>query len=894
MTDTASSPAPLEPGLELGPYRLVEKIGQGGMGVVWKAVDTALDREVALKFLPEFLAGDRERLARFQREAKVLAALSHPSIAAVHGLHEEGGRRFLAMELVPGEDLSRRLARGPLDMDDVLAVARQLAEGMEAAHESGIVHRDLKPGNIMVTADGRVRILDFGLAKAMEEGPSAADTSLSPTLTAPATRTGMVLGTAVTMSPEQARGRPVDRRADIWAFGCVLYEMLCGERVFSGETVSDILAAVLRADPDWGRLPASVPPAVRRLLERCLEKDPRRRLRDMGEARIALEDAAAGVDPAAPADRPGAGTGPLSASLGPGRTLVLGVGILAAVAVAFLAGVSLRPEVPPPAVVKYSIPLVSIDPSQARTPGLAFSPDGGRLAYIDGTIHVRELDRLESRALPGTDRAHTLEWSPDGMWIAYSSGRRLMKVAAGGGDSIQLADLPREMSYAGGICWLPDRRLIFTTGGSGLMQVSEDGGRPEPWVQPAEGEDDFHNCAALPGGAGILTIPHGRAGEGTISLVTAGSRRLILTEEDQDVQTPAWSPSGHILYRKEPTNAGIWALPFSLREMEATGGPFLVAAGGYTPDVSPRGALAYLTSAVGEATRLILVDQQGAEIEEIGDPEAFVGAPLLSPEGTRLAVSIQAEGSDDVWVYDLRRGSRTRLTFATGNESPQAWTPDGERLVISHGQSEDLTLVRADGTGTPESIGRGWHASFSPDGRRLAFASLGRETSYDLWYRDMREGSEPEPFLRTEALEMWPRIAPDGKFVAYQTNASGRTQVILRPFPEGEGQWQVSDEEGFWPVWSPTGDRIFYLGGGRLWETEIRTEPAVALGTPRALLDASWQAHTYVVDWPAPFDIAARGEEILFFLRKPVVPEGVAPPAVTVVLNWAEEFSSAR
>jgi serine/threonine-protein kinase len=746
MTEPGSPTNPasttLRPGMEIGSYRLSSKIGEGGMGVVWRAEDTALGRDVALRFLPGQLVEERERLARFRRAAQSLAALNHPNIASIYGFHEEGGRPFLAMELVPGEDLARLLAAGRLPVKDAVAIARQVAEGMEAAHDAGFVHRDLKPANILVTPAGQVRILDIGLARALEGEGSAVEASMSPTLTTPATRDGVILGTAAFMSPEQARGRPVDRRTDIWAFGTILFEMLSGARAFTGETVSDTVAAILRTEPDRDRLPATTPPALRRLIGRCLEKDPRRRLRDMGEARIALEDVAAGAGRA----------GLVSATPATGKIVVIALGFLALVAVAFLAGANMKRGAGRLEVVKFTVPLGSEDHLLIGSASAAFSPDGRRLAYTLDRLYLRVLDQTESHVLPGTDRARKPAWSPDGEWIAYGSGRRLLKIAASGGSPIQIAELPREFSYAGGICWLPDDRILFTTGDSGLLQVPAQGGHLESWADPREGEDALHNCAMLPGGAMVLTIPHDASGEHTISLVGAMERRDLITEPEHDLATPAWSPSGHILYRRNSLNPGIWARPFSLREMKVTGQPFLVAPDGFSPAPSTGGALAYFTSKGRESEQLVQVDREGRTIRTIASAARF-SAP--------------------------------------------------------------------------------------------------------------------------------PQISPDGRYVAFQSNASGSTQVIVRPFPTGEGQSQMSNEEG---------DRVFFLGSGRMWETEIRFEPRVSLGTPVALFSPEHLTRTFVLDWPAPFDVSGRGDQTRFYLTRREIPVGTDPPALVVALNWAEEF----
>jgi serine/threonine-protein kinase len=687
----------LESGQMLAHYRLVEQIGEGGMGVVWKALDTTLDREVAVKVLPDEFAGQAERLARFEREAKLLASLNHPHIAAIYGIHESAGKRFLAMELVPGEDLSQRLTAGPLAVAEALPLALQMAAALEAAHENGVIHRDLKPANIKIsggpshglpvsTAAGSVRpgssvagsgpgasasagtvpgvgvtgstnvkILDFGLAKALEESAPATDVTQSPTLTVAATQAGVILGTAAYMSPEQARGLAADRRADIWAFGVVLFEMISGKRLFSGATVSDTLAAVLRAEPQFDDLPATASPGLRRLLRRCLDKDPRRRLQSMGEARIALEDIVSGreetgaVMPAAAAAPPRR-LSPVSLLTG----LVLGA-VLATTA--FWA---LRPAPPEPRLRKIALPLAGDDSGLNAEP--VISPDGTQIIFrSERALWVRRLDQWESRKLEGTEDAESPFWSPDSLWLGYGKDGKLWKFSLEGGQATTLCDLPSD--YGSG-AWLPDGTLLFAPNAGPLYAVSEKGGDPRIYLDIEEGKvSDYHEPHVLPGGRGIVTVAHRRPeGADTLELVVDGERRTLLQLPQTWLGYPTYSASGHLLYERTRSNDGIWAVPFSLETLELTGEPFMAVAGGSVPTVSGDGTLVHLMGASG-LFEMVWADRDGSVGEVVGQRQERIWSPVLSPDGRRVAVSGVENNNSDIWIHDLERGTKTRLTF---------------------------------------------------------------------------------------------------------------------------------------------------------------------------------------------------------------------------------------
>jgi len=857
----------IEPGQTLLHYRVVDKIGEGGMGVVWRATDTTLDRDVAIKILPNAVAGDQERLLRFEREAKLLASLDHPNIATVHGLLTDGDLRFLAMELVRGEDLSERLARGPLSADDTVAIGRQIAAALEAAHEAGVIHRDLKPANVIVTDDNKVKVLDFGLAKSVEAAAGGGDVSASPTLTTPATVTGMIMGTAPYMSPEQARGQQVDRRADIWAYGCVLYECLTGHRLFTGDTVSDTLAAVLRAEPDWSELPSHCPPALERLLRRCLDRDPLRRLRDIGEARVALEG---------PLDEP---TAVAQGAAGTARSRFFAP-VAAIVLAALSATIAWKlHEGEPPPLRKFFDSSLTSDVGPWDTVGPAISPDGARLAFVrDRSLWIRELGDLEARSVPESEGATGLAWSPDSRWVAYTVGMQLYKVDTRGAAPIAIGQLPGGMSTSGGTAWMADGTLLLSTGGSGVLAVPSQGGDPANYLDPGENENDFHDVAALPDGHSILFVVHGEQGASVLATYDGEERRTLLELEGQWLRDPVYSPSGHVIFHRTRSNVGLWALPFSLERLEATGAPFLVAPGGAAPSVSGEGTLVYLKGAASRKRQLVILDRAGETIRTAGEPLDGMRDPALSPDGARIAVSAESASQRDIWIYDIESGTRNRLTLASSDAFYPRWFPDGERLAFICEEPPAICVRRADGSGETERIDVDASEELDVDssGRLLMYNKNGRGTRVDLWLYDLDEESDT-PFLDTPDYESAPRFSHDGRFLAYIAWELGEAEVFLREFPGKTGKWQVSSAGGSMPIWSD--DEIFWSEGSELWARSVSVGSGVKLGAAERLLRSDG------FDWG--YDVSRDGEQIVIGIT---AGERV-DRGVVIVQNWFAEFS---
>ena len=871
-------------------YRLAEKIGEGGMGVVWKAHDTSLGRDVAIKFLPEAFCRDAERLARFEREARLLASLNHPGIAGIFGLHEADGQRFLAMEYVPGEDLLAVLRRGPLPLDEALGVARQVADALEAAHDQGVIHRDLKPGNIRITPQGKVKILDLGLAKAFDPtgAPvSSASASLSPTVTSLGTVAGVIIGTAAYMSPEQARGKGVDRRADLWAFGCVLYEMLAGRQTFSGETVTDVLAAVVMRDPDWSLLPAATPPRVRRLLERCLRKDPARRLRHAGDAALVIEETLSGATEAEtlPA-KPAAASPRLSAVL---PWAIAGLSIAAA-----LAALLWRPAPPPallgaPVALSARIPDGTLLPITDERQILALSPDGSKIAFIasDGTVarlYVRNLALSKAVAIAGTEGASDPFFSPDGEWIGYYNNGRLMKVSVKGGTPITIL---ANLGLSRGATWTPDGTIIFMRDAiSGLWKVPSSGGRPEELTKldAAQNERTHRWPAVMPDGDHVLftvgTFAHpGDYEESTIDAVSLKTGQRVRVYDGASYARPG--PQGRILLSRggsvisaacDPATLAIQGTPDSV----LSGVEGEVPSGVVYMDIARNGTIAYVEGPdASEKYEMIWIARNGT-IEPLAFPPGDYRLPRLSPDGTKVVMMVGAGrgAPSDVWVQDLRAGTMSRLTF-NGTGGPAAWSADGSQIVFG-GTTEGRAFIaarRGDGAGEVKELadlGRVPSASinfWTPDGARIIFTQQSAATRADLL--SLVPGQpKPTPFIAGDAFEMAGDLSPDGHWLAYTVNLTGTPEVYVEAFPVSKGKWQVSAEGGM-PRWSRRGDEIYFVRGMQMMAAKVRTGDTF-VAEPATPLFAFPAGAEPIIEMSTPYDVAPDGR-FLMARRKGVV-----------------------
>jgi Tol biopolymer transport system component len=872
-------------GQKLGSYEILSLLGKGGMGEVYRARDTKLKRDVAIKILPDEFSRDPERVSRFQREAEALAALNHRNIAAIYDVQEANNTRFLIIELVEGDTLADCIKRGPLPIKEALDIAKQISEALEAAHEKGIVHRDLKPANIKLTPEGSVKLLDFGLARVFEDNPAAADPSNSPTLMSRSSP-GVILGTAAYMSPEQARGKTVDKHADIWAFGVVVYEMLTGGPLFKGEDVSEILAAVIKEEPKWDRVPVT----AQRMLRKCLEKDPKQRLRDIADA-WALLDAAPAAQPVSR------------------RRSWLGWGVAALLFVVLLVSVPLalvhfreKPSVAEP--VRFQIPM----PEKVTLGAGAFalSPDGHQLVFApagsDGVtrLWVRSLDSLEARQLPGTEGAGQFPpfWSSDSRFVGFAAGGKYMKVPVSGGPAQTLCELPGTL---GASAWNRDGVILMGANPGGLWRVPESGGVPSPvtTVDPSRQEQYHGKPAFLPDGRHFLYYRVSSNAEYAGTYI--GS--LELKPEHQDGKrllpgplgaqyVPSSDPGvGYVLFLREAT---LMAQPFDTRRLELTGeavpiaeqvGNNSVITGFFS--ASENGMLAYRGGG-GGGRQLRWLDRQGKELSRAGDPATYSDI-ALSPDATRVAI-FRAESPFDIWLFEFVRGVSTRFTFTPAVERFPVWSPDGMRIAfasnrgsrwydlyqkVANGAGEDELLFKSDQNKTP--------TSWSRDGRFLFYHSTDPKTKVDLWALPLDGDRKPISVLRTEFNEGLGSFSPDTRWIAYLSDESGRVEVYVRPFsssaagsPPVTGKWQVSKGAGqALPFWRADGKELYYLAADRkMMAVELTTSPTFKAGVPQALFDAP----------PPPFgqDMTADGKRFLFVT--PVVGDAQAP--ITIVLNW--------
>jgi Tol biopolymer transport system component len=860
-------------------YRFIAKLGQGGMGEVWRATDSKLGRDVAIKILPETFAQDPDRMARFRREAQVLASLNHPNIAMIHGVEE----RAIVMELVEGPTLADRIAQGPIPLDEAQTIAKQMAEALEYAHERGVVHRDLKPANVKITPEGRVKILDFGLAKAASNEAPALDPMSSPTLTMRATQMGVILGTAAYMSPEQAAGKPVDKRADIWSFGVVLWELLSDRGLFDGETATETLADVLRAPIDFDRLPRETPPAIQALLRRCLDRDPKTRLRDIGEARIALEERAAALPARVDVARPA-----------PARFRPWIAGVSAAAALAFGA-LYLRRPAEQPRVLKLNL-LPPEKSTLAPNAIPAISPDGLRIAFVAMTgsksqLWVRDLDSLASRALPGTEGASSPFWSPDSRTIGFFAGGQLKKIDAAGGPALTLCE---SLSGRGG-AWNQNGVIVFNPGyGYGLFRVPASGGARSPLttLDQTAGETSHRYPWFLPDGKHVLYVAGAtdRANENIwVADLDSKDRRRVMAASSN----VAYAPPGFLLFARERT---LMAAPFDRAAAQVTGDAFPVAenidhsTSSYTGQgqfsVSNNGVLVYSTGRSAGAIQLTWFDRSGKSLGTVGPP-GEVNWPGLSPDDKTVAVfrDDPQTGISDVWLHDLVRNSSYRLTsHPKGISMFPLWSPDGAYVAYSstwEGTSKEYRKA-ASGAGGEELLYAPQPSvradDWSRDGRYLV--GEGGDTSGvgNLWVFPLFGDRKQYRFLHSEFHERHARISPDSRWLAYATDRTGRDEVYVTSFPTAGAQTQVSTEGGTFPFWSRDGKELFYLSPSRqLMAAGVKLGREITAEIPKALFEVHYASSSGNT---SRLDVSKDGRFLI------PVEHDTSTQSMVVVVNW--------
>jgi Tol biopolymer transport system component len=892
----------LRAGVRIGPYEIIAAIGAGGMGEVYRARDTKLNRDVALKILPEAFAADHDRLTRFTREAQTLASLNHPNIAQIHGLEDGTSVRALVMELVEGPDLAQRLAAGPIPVDDTIAIARQIADAIEAAHEQGIVHRDLKPANIKVRDDGTVKVLDFGLAKAFESSGSpapATPSSLSPTYASPAaTGVGVILGTAQYMSPEQAKGKTVDKRADIWSFGVVLYEMLTARALFQGETTSEVLATVIMRDPDLSPLPADLPVSLRYVIARCVVKDPKLRLRDIGEVRLALAGSfapyAAAAAPETPTSRGGRWLVALSA--------VLAL-VLAATSVALWRAGARAPTEP---LISFEVqPPDQTTLMLVARPSVALSADASKLAFTavakgQSRLYLRSLGEITARVLPGTEGGSNPVFSPDGTKIAFFVAG-LLKTTTLDGTVLTVTEAGGDGDPRG-IAWLTDGSLVFAGVAAGtIMQVAAAGGAPRAitTLDEGKGERTHRWPAALPNGKVLFTIGTRDSPDNydrsTIEAVdpATGARTVVL-----EGASSARYAAGHLLFVRESV---LYAVPFDPDTLTTRGTPVQVLRGvnGDTTTgashlaIADTGTIAYAPGTALSANRLVWVDRQ-AKIQPLDLPQGLFFDPRLSPDGTRVAVVWQTltGGTGDIWVGDLARNAFTRLSFSGSTLSP-VWSADGKTIYYAAigGNGNRTTLMRkpADGSRDAEPIveidARAYLREVAADGTSALIDFMDRSTGAEntqIAKLALAANAKPELLVQTPFDEYGGRWSPDRRWLAYQSEESGRSEIYVRDMSDG-GRWQVSTAGGEEPQWSHDGRELYYRNESQLMAVALDTRTTFTPHTPTVLFEGVYNLRS---DTGISYTVAPKGDRFLMIRLS----EQNAASTVTVVTNWFGEL----
>jgi len=889
----------LNPGTKLGSYEVVSQIGAGGMGEVYRARDTRLDRIVAIKVLPTHLADRPDLRERFEREARTIASLNHPHICTLHDIGRQDGIDYLVLEYLEGETLATRLLKGPLPIELVLQFAIEVADALDKAQRKGITHRDLKPGNIMVTKAG-TKLLDFGLAKLRQEAAPATPLSQLPTAANKdaVTQQGTILGTLQYMAPEQLEGKTeeIDARTDLFAFGTVVYEMATGKKAFEGKSQASVIGAIMKEDPPpISSLQPMTPPALDRVVKKCLAKERDDRWQSAKDLTDELKWITGAGSEASKAALP-------AATASQQRKIPVAVAGLVAATVAVITGLAiwlLKPAPPssPEPVSRFTITLPPGDRLGASdNQFLALSPDGRRLAYVATRgsaqqLFLRGIESLEATPIPGTEGANAPFFSPDGQWVAFFAESKLKKVPIAGGPPVTLA-ATAGANIPGGT-WGPDGNIIFANGNlADLAQVSEAGGTPKQLttLDIAKGEIAERWPSLLPGGKAVLFTGFGgvnSAGNLEVSVAVLGTaeRHSLIPGGTQST----YAPTGHLVYVQGGT---LMAVPFDSRRLQVAGPSFPIlegvmrsgATGGvYQYAISTNGTLAYVAGQNQDDRQMVWVDRRGKE-ELLAAPPRVYGYPRLSPDGRRIAVGIEGQ----IWMYDLARGTLTRLTFQ-GINANSAWTPDGKRLAFqsSNGGPLNLSLQPADGSGAPERLTnrevRQAPSSFSPDGQLLAFVETTPNTGMDIWILRMSD-RKAQPFLQTPANEGGPQFSPDGRWLAYSSNESGRTEIYVQPYPGPGGKWQISNDGGAEPMWNPNGRELFYRNGNKMMAVDVSVQPTFTPGNPRVLFEGQYLPTGAALPY---YSVTPDGQR---FLMVKASEQEQAATQINIVLNWFEEL----
>jgi len=869
-------------GTQVGIYKITALLGKGGMGEVYRARDTRLDRDVAIKALPEEFAKDSDRLSRFEREARLLASLNHPNIGAIYGFEEFSGTRFLVLELVEGNTLADRLQQGAISLDECLKLGIQISEALEAAHEKGVIHRDLKPANIKVTPDGKVKVLDFGLAKAFATDENSVNVSNSPTLTMAATQQGIILGTAAYMSPEQARGKNLDRRTDVWALGAVIYEMLTGKQAFEGEDVGDVLATVVKTDPDWNLLPKNTPDSIRTLLRRCLRKDRRQRLGDAGTVRIELEEALAS---------PGAGAGfqdgPRRRSVSVTTAVLVGIVAIAAFAIGTRVNNVPNGQQPASPMARLNLSLPPGTDFSIRPAPVVISADGTQVAFIAvrggvEQLYLRRIDEFDSRPLKDTTGALGPFFSPDGKWLGFFADGKLKRVSTSGGVVETLAD-----SDSAGGSWGADDTILFLNKGN-FFKIPAAGGTPQRVALEERAGSRFQSPELLPDGDAVLftmsTAAVSTADERSIEVlnIKTGERKTLL----QGGYNPHYLASGHLIFLRSQT---LMAVPFDLDRLELKGTPVPLIDGlrqGYAGAVftcSRTGTCVYIGGGTAAQRRVVFVDRAGVS-QALPAPPQNYSHPKFSPMGDKISFWIE-QTRCDILVYDVVRNTLTRLTSEGDNHYP-IWMPNGQEITyISNrpgSRGYNFMSKPVDGSrreqpliDTEQNLDPITPLSSSPDASGLAFAIRG-----DIWLLPLSGKREPHPFTQSPFNETTPAFSPDGQWLAYASDESGQPEIYVQPFPGPGAKYRISTNGGTDPVWARNGRELFFRNREQMMTVHVTTRPTFSTSRPTVLFVSPVSGST-------DFDISPDGER---FVMVDDGQRGANSPQINVVLNWLEEL----
>jgi Tol biopolymer transport system component len=885
---------PLNSGAKLGPYEILSPLGAGGMGEVYRARDTRLDRTVAIKVLRQHLADTAESRQRFEREAKAVSALNHPHICTLHDVGSQNGTDFLVMEYLEGETLAARSERGPLPLDQVLKIAVQVASALDKAHRQGIIHRDLKPGNIMLTKSG-AKLLDFGLAKAAVPLTAGSALTAEATRNTPVTQQGTIVGTFQYISPEQLEGKQADTRSDIFSFGAVLYEMLTGRRAFPGKSQISVISAILEKDPEpISTLQPLTPPALERAVKRCLAKDPEDRWQTVRDLELELKWIAESGSQSTMAP---------AASVTRLRARWLGSLLWAAISL-LLAGITgtviwnLKP-VPAPQPVSRAV--ITMPPGQrlvlSDQPALAISPDGTKLVYVGAQgntqqLYLRAMDSLEATPVPNTEGATIPFFSPDGQSLGFFADGKLKIVSMGGGSARSLADA----KFPRGASWGTLGMIVFgPTSFRALHQVSDAGGTPQPLTHFEQGEVANAWPDLLPGSKVVVFAASQNTGNWTnahlvVQTIETGERRALSVVGTQ----PRYAPTGHLIFAQ---GGVLMAVPFDARRLEVTGAAIPLvegilqspATGDAQYSISDTGSLVYIPGNVRASQRqLVWVNRKGAE-QPVAAPARSYRYPRVSPDDREVAATIDDQESQ-VWLYDLFRDTLTRLTFEGNTNLAPSWTPDGKRISFQSNEAGPANIYwqLADGSSAMERLTSldttQVPSSWTPDGQYLAYIGISPTTGYDIWVLHLSD-HKSQPFLQTQYNETSPRFSPDGHWLAYVSDESGRYEVYVQPFPGPGGKRQISTGGGTEAVWNPNGKELFYRDGNKLMAVDVATQPGFSASKPKLLFEGRYQ--------PTPltfpnYDVSHDGQR--FLMLKPVEAGEGAPAQINIVLNWFEEL----